>query len=257
MGGSHADEADSIAVDALGNSYVTGTTLSANFPLVGNIQGNRAVEDAFVTKLSPSGAVLFSTYLGGSGVDYGMGIAVDSSGVYVSGHTRSKNFPKKQPLQGVYRSGDAFITKLTPLGNAIIYSTFLGGSKSEYGYGITVDSSQSVYVAGQTFSKDFPVVGGFQQFPMDGSFVPINGFVAKLSPSGTSLVYSTYLGGSSWDYISSVAIDSSYRLTLRVRPVRPISRLPGSILSLIREPAPGLSRSSARRETPWITPHTW
>jgi hypothetical protein len=206
--GSNADAGHSIAVDTAGNAYVTGETYSNNFPILAGFQGDAGDIDAFVTKLSPTGAILFSTYLGGSKVDFGMGIAVDSSGVYVSGHTRSSNFPKKQPMQP-FRNDDAFVTKLSLLGNAIVYSTFLGGTQSEYGYGITVDSSQSAYVAGQTYSKDFPVVGGFQHYPNDPLFVPINGFVAKLSPAGTSLVYSTYLGGTNLDYVSSIAIDAS------------------------------------------------
>jgi Beta-propeller repeat len=211
LSGSNTDEAMSIAFDGVGNSYVTGTTDSVNFPVLGGIGGNASGSDAFVTKLSPTGAVLFSTYLGGGGDDAGMGIAVDASGVYVTGRTGSLDFPVRQPLQPFLNGvNDAFVTKLSPLGNALVYSTFLGGSSGEEGWAITVDASQSAYVAGETNSKDFRVVRGYEFFPPgDTMFVPFNGFVAKLSPSGTSLVYSTYLGGSDLDAATAITIDSS------------------------------------------------
>ena len=131
-------------------------------------------------------------------------------GVYIVGKTFSDDFPVKQPYQ-YYLKGDsnAFVTKLSPLGNGFVYSTYLGGSKGETGAAIAIDASQSAYVAGFTISKDFPVVNGYEYFPGDGDFDPINGFVAKFSPNGVSLVYSTYLGGSSVDSISAIAVDSA------------------------------------------------
>jgi hypothetical protein len=153
---------------------------------------------------------VFSTFLGGSDDDSGNGIAVDATGVYVAGQTYSNDFPVKQPYQ-YYRNGesDIFVSKLSPLGNRQVYSTYLGGSGAENDGGIAIDSFQSAYVAGFTTSKDFPTVNGYEYFPGDSDFVPVNGFVAKLSPNGVSLVYSTYLGGSSVDSISAIAVDSS------------------------------------------------
>ncbi|MGC2201642.1 MAG: SBBP repeat-containing protein, partial [Stellaceae bacterium] len=158
-----------------------------------------------------TGAILFSTYLGGGDEDDGVAIAADASGVYVTGRTASSDFPVRQPLQGFLNGdNDAFVTKLSPLGNTLVYSTFLGGSGGEEGWSIAVDSAQSAYVAGETMSKDFQIVRGFEFFPPgDTEFVPINGFVAKLSPGGTSLVYSTYLGGSGPDAATGIALDSS------------------------------------------------
>ena len=211
LSGSDSDEAFGVAFDGAGNSYVTGSTDSGNFPTVGGIQGNASGTDAFVTKLSPTGAILFSTYLGGGDEDDGMAVAADASGVYVTGRTASSDFPVRQPLQPSLKGdNDAFVTKLSPLGNTLVYSTFLGGSGGEEGWSIAVDASQSAYVAGETMSKDFQVVRGFEFFPSgDTEFVPINGFVAKLSPGGTSLVYSTYLGGSAPDAATGIAVDSS------------------------------------------------
>jgi Beta-propeller repeat len=211
LSGSNSDEAFGVAFDGVGNSYVTGSTDSGNFPKVGGIQGNASGTDAFVTKLSPTGAIPFSTYLGGGDEDGGMAIAADASGVYVTGRTASSDFPVRQPLQrSLNGDNDAFVTKLSPLGNTLVYSTFLGGSEGEEGWSIAVDSSQSAYVLGETMSKDFQVVRGFEFFPPgDTEFVPINGFVAKLSPGGTSLVYSTYLGGSGPDAATGIAVDSS------------------------------------------------
>jgi Beta-propeller repeat len=210
LAGAADEEGAAVAFDSLGNSYVTGYTYSNNFPTSGGVQGDADNEDAFVTKLSPTGGILFSTYLGGGDDDWGAGIAVDASGVYVTGGTASDDFPSKQSLQ-FFNNGDAFVTKLSLLGNALIYSSFVGGSSTEWAYAIAVDSTQSAYIGGITHSDDFPVVAGFEYFP-GSQFVPIKGFVAKLSPNGATLVYSTYLGGTQgtpYDYVSSIAVDSS------------------------------------------------
>ena len=211
LAGSADEEGAAVAFDPLGNSYVTGYTYSNNFPTSGGVQGDSDNEYAFVTKLSPTGSILFSTYLGGGDADWGAGIAVDASGVYVTGGTASDDFPSKQSPQ-FFNNGDAFVTKLSLLGNALIYSSFVGGSSTEWAYAIAVDSTQSAYIGGITHSNDFPVVAGFEYFPGGTQFVPIKGFVAKLSPNGAALVYSTYLGGTQgtpYDYVSSIAVDSS------------------------------------------------
>ena len=193
-----------IAVDSNGNAYVTGTTGSADFPVTpGAFQMvNRSPNSvAFVTKLNASGsALVYSTYLGGSLVDYGNSIAVDSSdSAYVTGVTASADFPVTpgafQVNYGSY--SNAFVTKLSASGSALIYSTYLGGNGSEGGDGsssIAVDSNGNAYVTGGASSADFPVTAGAFQTTLMGSS---NAFVTKLNASGSALVYSTYLGGSS------------------------------------------------------------
>jgi hypothetical protein len=190
----------SLAVDGLGNTYVTGTSAS----------GGSGGVDAFVTKLGPTGRILFSTFLGGSDQDEGLGIAVDASGVYVTGSTFSDDFPIRLALQPSKKGdSDAFVTKLSPPGNRIVYSTYLGGQGYESGEAIAVDGSQSAYVTGTTTSQDYPVVlGGYDTTePNDGK--TLHGFVTKLSPAGTILAYSTYLAGSSADLVFGIAVDSS------------------------------------------------
>src|SRR5208337_170283 len=139
--------------------------------------------------------LVYSTYLGGMALDYGYGIAVDSSGnAYVTGSTTSNNFPVVNPIEATHRwtgLADAFVSKLNATGSALIYSTYLGGSSDNRGYGIAVDSSGSAYVTGTTDSPDFPTVNPLQA-TNNGSY---NAFVAKLDPTGSALVYSTFLGG--------------------------------------------------------------
>ena len=154
----------------------------------------------------------YSTYLGGSSYDYGGGIAVDSAGnAYVAGSTGSTDFPTLNPLQPSYGGGDydAFVAKLNPAGSALVYSTYLGGSGSDQGVGIAVDSSGNAYVTGLTQSTDFPTLNPLQA--KCGNCSPDYGtaFVAKLNASGSALLYSTYLGGSSYGVGGAIAVDSS------------------------------------------------
>jgi hypothetical protein len=220
LGGSSADHAVGIAVDSSGNAYVTGDTWSTDFPTQNPYQGTHEgldySFDAFVTKLGPAGNTLsYSTYLGGSGDDCGRGIAVDSSGnAYVTGDTLSGDFPTENPYQGIYgccEGGmDGFVTKLGPTGNTLSYSTFLGGNRKDTGGGIAVDSSGNAYVTGSTNSTDFPTESPYQGTYAGGSDEsPGDAFVTKLGPSGTTLSYSTYLGGSSADHGVGIVVDSS------------------------------------------------
>lgn len=149
----------------------------------------------------------YSTYLGGSGTDAGAGVAVDSSGnAYVTGYTGSTDFPTMNPLQpnngGYY---NAFVAKISSSGSAFVYSTYLGGSQSDFGQDIAVDNSGNAYVTGFTDSPNFPTMNALQQtYGGNG-----DGFVAKLNPFGSALVYSTYLGGSEYDSAEGIAVDSS------------------------------------------------
>ncbi|MEB2307753.1 MAG: SBBP repeat-containing protein [Candidatus Brocadiaceae bacterium] len=217
LGGSDSDFGFDIAVDGVGNAYVTGETYSSDFPTKDAMYGTRTGGyDVFVTKIDASGASLsYSTYLGGSYTDYGHSIAVDSAGnAYVTGWTRSSDFPTKDAIYGSHtamyggHSGndyDAFVTKIDASGASLSYSTYLGGSYYDGGYSIAVDSTGNAYVTGRTYSTDFPTKNA-----IDGS---LNGasdaFVTKLAASGASLSYSTYLGGSDWDYGSSIAVDGA------------------------------------------------
>jgi hypothetical protein len=212
LGGASTDHGAAIAVDSSGTVYVTGSTYSADFPVANAYQRSLAGgEDAFVTRLSSTGnSLLFSTYLGGSGgsVSYpetGQGIALDAAGdACVVGVTGSADFPVSNALQpALLGELDAFVAKVNSSGG-LLYSTYLGGSGIDIGNAIAVDASGAAYVAGYTYSTDFPVVGGFQTALGGGC----DAFLAKLSPNGASLLYATYLGGSGSDTASGVAVDS-------------------------------------------------
>jgi hypothetical protein len=149
----------------------------------------------------------YSTLLGGSGGDAANAIAVDSTGAaYVAGFTESFDFPAMNPEQGATGGGnDAFIAKLSPSGNALIYCTYLGGSGDDRALGIAIDATGAAYVTGSTESTNFPVHNALQASLAGGK----NAFVAKLTPTGNSLAYSTYLGGNGSDAGNAIAVDSS------------------------------------------------
>ena len=215
LGGNYDDAGTGIAVDSSGNVYVTGGTNSTNFPTTpGAFQptlgGNG---NAFVAKFNPTGsALVYSTYLGGSGGDGSSGIALDGSGsAYVTGYTGSNNFPSTpgafQTTCGSASSCDnTFVTKFNPSGSALVYSTYLGGSIYDYGYGIAVDNSGDVYVTGFTESTNFPTTPGALQTTYGGG---VDAFVTEFNPTGSALLYSTYLGGNVNDYGYGIALDSS------------------------------------------------
>jgi Beta-propeller repeat len=213
FGGSYNEYPQDIAVDGDGNAYITGYTYSDNFPLANALQpALGGPEDSFVTKLNASGSALaFSTYLGGSDFDGGNSIAVDAAGnIYVTGGTSSVDFPTVNPFQptkhGSLFSSDAFVTKLDPAGTAILYSTYLGGSGSDGGSSIGRDTAGNIYVAGGTSSIDFPTVNPLQPSLSDSEWLDL--FVAKFDPTGSTLIYSTYLGGGSDDDVEDMAVDS-------------------------------------------------
>src|SRR5208337_3331284 len=178
IGGNGWDGGSDIAVDSSGDAYVTGFTDSSNFPTTaGALQSSLAgVENAFVTKLNPTGsALVYSTYLGGSFFDSSYAIAVDSSGnAYVAGSTESGNFPT---TAGAFQTSlvgyaNAFVTKLNPAGSGLVYSTYLGGSYADEGLVIAVDSSGNAYVTGDTGSSDFPTTAGAFQTTFGGGPPP-------------------------------------------------------------------------------------
>ncbi|HEV2383357.1 MAG TPA: SBBP repeat-containing protein [Terriglobia bacterium] len=218
LGGSGQDEATAIAVDSLGDAYVTGQTLSVNFPsTAGALQPtNKGLANVFITELDPSGsALVYSTYLGGIGSDAGESIALDAAGdAYVTGQTSSADFPI---TPGAFQSKcagtcstadpDAFVTELNAAGSALIYSTYLGGTGFDQGNGITLDPSGDAFVVGWTGSKNFPTTPGSAKTKFGGG--RYDAFVVELNPSGSALSYSTYLGGTGLDVGYAIALDSS------------------------------------------------
>ncbi len=208
LGGDFADYAGSIAVDVLGNAYVTGTAFSANFPLYKAFQTTLSgAGDVFVTKLNPDGnKLVYSTYLGGSGSESSYGIAVDALGcTYIAGTTTSNNFPLHDAFQSTTGGGlDVFVTKLKPLGNALDYSTYVGGSSDDVAIDIDINTLGNAYITGYTTSSNFPLYNALLG-KAPGQY---DGFVTKLNVHGNGLVYSTYLGGSDNDYGFSLAVDN-------------------------------------------------
>jgi hypothetical protein len=214
LGGSGSDGGGQVAVDASGNVYVTGKTGSNDFPTLGAVQTVKANNfDTFVAKLNASGtALLYSTYIGGhEAVDeVATGIAVNAAGeAYVTGYTDASDFPVANAIQPTYGgNGDGFVFKLSASGSTLLYSTYLGGSAKDVGFGIALDSSGNAYVAGYTGSTNFPTANAFQSTYGGGNS---DAFLTKLASDGSSLMYSTYLGGSGTDASAyqCVAVDAS------------------------------------------------
>ena len=232
LGGSGDESGAGIALDAADNVYVTGTTVSTNFPTTasafsqtcgtdGNCNGGNS--DAFLTELRLSGSgtadLIYSTYLGGEGNDGGGGVTVDTSGkVRLSGETWSTQFPvTSNGLQTEYGGGgDAFMTIIDPSKSgaaSLVYSTYLGGENEDGAaqWGIAVDSAGNTYLSGFTNSANFPTTPGAfgTQFCISASCTGPHAFVAKINPGGSGLVYSTFLAGSSPDYAAGIAVDST------------------------------------------------
>jgi hypothetical protein len=209
IGGSGNDSGMGIAVDSSGSAYVTGMTASMDFPTtLGAFSTHSAgAQEAFVVKFGPAGQFEYSTYLGG-GSDAGFAIAVDSTGaVYVAGQTGSVSFPTTAgTIQLSYMGGlsDCFVSKLSAAGNSLLYSTYLGGSALDLCTGIAIDASRDAYVTGTTYSTNFPIHMALQSNLMGTA----SAFVAEINPTGSALLYSTYVGGSVVDNSNAIAVDS-------------------------------------------------
>lgn len=219
------DSAAAIAVDQTGSAYVAGITTSADFPTVAPFQAGNLESSArptgFVAKLSSTGsALVYSSYLGGSGGSDGSdigdcanAIAVDTDGnAYVAGQTSSTDFLVAAAFQPVNRAaatgGTGFLSKLNTAGSALTYSTYLGGSGSDSALAVAVDTLGDAYVAGYTSSTDFPVANALQPASATAPGAD-TGFVTKFNPAGSGLIYSTYLGGSNRDGASALAVDAT------------------------------------------------
>ena len=212
LGAGGTDQGNAIAVDIPGNAYVTGETDSADFPGTAGSPIQNALgggQDAFVTKVNALGnALSYSTYLGAGNTDRGLGIAVHTAGdAYVTGVTNSANFPGTagSPIQNALGGGqDAFVTKVNALGNALSYSTYLGGTQADQGNAIAVDVGRRAYVTGQTGSANFPFTAGALDVTLNA--IP-DAFVTRIEDGGTMLLYSTFLGGNGADIGRGIALD--------------------------------------------------
>lgn len=211
IGGFGNDTSFDIAVDAGGNAYVTGYTLSTDYDVTSGViqASNAGGSDVFVTKLNTMGtALVYSTYIGGSDTDRGYSIATDADGnAYVTGFSRSSDYNLTSGGYQMSLAGEAdvFVTKLNTTGTALVYSTFIGGVGVDLGNSITIDVDGNAYTTGYTQSADYDVTSGVIQTSNAGAS---DIFVTKLNAAGTALLYSTYIGGSSEDRANSIAVDA-------------------------------------------------
>ncbi len=208
LGGSSSDAAMALAVDSSGAAYVAGFTASYNLVTANPLQNfNAGSNDIFIAKLNAAGnALVYCTYIGGKGDDRAYALGIDSNGLaYVAGSTTSTNFPLRLPLQSkIAGAKNAFVLKLSALGNGLVFSTYLGGNGSETAYGLTLDASGNVYVVGDTTSVNFPPAGK-QIGTRGGQDV----FVAKLSADGSHAIYNMAIGGASDEHATAIALDAS------------------------------------------------
>ena len=209
LGGEGNDAGYGIQIDASGGVYVVGTTNSTNFPVVNPLQGDNAgLNDAFVMRLAPNGSSLvYSTYLGGNNNDYGYAIALDgANNAYITGSTESSSFSVPSTMKRTSRGGisDAYLLKIRSDGRELIDTEYVGGKVMETGYGIAVDEAGYAYIAGETFSWDFPVKNA--AYPTFGGYS--DAFVTKIAPAGDPFVYSTYIGGSDMDGARAIDVGS-------------------------------------------------
>jgi hypothetical protein len=211
LGGGNDDQLSHMALGPDGAVYLTGTTKSTNFPVVGGVQSGLAgAEDVFVTKLmvsNVSATIVYSTYLGGNNSEFSPAIAVGSDGsAHVAGTTQSTNFPVLNAIQATSAGlADFFVTKLSADGSALVYSTYLGGAGFDEGFAIAVDADDNAYVAGFA-GAGLPTTSGVLQTAPAGGF---DGYVAKLNPAGSAIVWATYLGGAGFDVVTAIAVDTS------------------------------------------------
>lgn len=212
-GGSGSDDLTCVAIDPAGNIYAGGDSSSTNFPVLKPFQGtNHGNFDSVALRLTPAGVPVYATYLGGSGpYDSTIGIAVNEAGeVFFAGYTSSPDFPLVAPIQSRFAGGyDAFLCKFNATGSALLYSTLLGGSGDDVGRSLALDAGGNAYIAGDTFSTNFPTVKPMQ--PANAGRRDV--FVAKVNPEGSALLFSTYFGGSG-EELGALALDASKNICL-------------------------------------------
>ena len=209
VGGSDSDRGYALALDGAGNLLVTGYTGSSDFPTTAGAHDTsfNGSYDVFVFKLAAGGGLLYSTFVGGSAPDYGHALALDGAGnVVVTGYAHSSDFPTTAGAHDTSFNGsyDVFVFKLAA-GGGLLYSTFVGGSAPDYGHALALDGAGNVVVTGYAHSSDFPTTAG----AYDTSFYEGNAFVFKLAAGGDSLLYSTCVGGSVYDWGYALALDGA------------------------------------------------
>ncbi len=209
LGGGQSEAATSIRSDSSGSAYVAGIAMGYFPTTPGAFQESPgAPGDAFVLKLTPDGSSLvYSTYIGGNGYDSGYSLAIDAGGIaYLCGGTGSSDFPMQDAYDSAYNGlNDGFYAKLSADGSALLQSTYLGGSASEWALSIAIEASGTFVLAGETHSTDFPVTPGSIQTILRGA---PDGFVTRFSADGLGLIYSTYLGGTFPDVVRAVVFDA-------------------------------------------------
>ena len=215
LGGSGDDYIFGIGLDAAGNIYTAGSTASTDFPgpSSGLQTSNGGGVDAWVARMSPGGALAWSTYLGGSGDDEALALAVDASGTtYITGDTASSNFPSANAFQSIYGGGprDIIAAKISPDGKTLLYSSFLGGSGDEIGNAIGIDFNGNAYIGGSTNSTNFPSNFGFQTANKGG----VDGTISGVSTDGKTLQFSSYIGGATDDFVEAVTVNCNTGLVI-------------------------------------------
>jgi hypothetical protein len=216
VGGPGSEQVNGIAAGSDGSVFIHGHTGSANLPTPGGFQSTYGggPSDSFVARYSPDGALNWRSFLGGNDEELSAGLALDAAGaVYVTGRTRSSNFPVKNAFQSAFGGdADGFVVKISPAGNEVVWSTFLGGASSDLSRAIAVDDAGRVAVAGWTRSGNFPVKNAVQSMmadPVVGNVAPFfDGFIALIAADGASLLWSTYFGGLGHDRFRGIAISA-------------------------------------------------
>ena len=221
LGGSGDDYSLSIVLDSSGNVYVTGFATSSDLPITTGAYDTsfNGTSDIFISKFSGDlSSLLAFTYIGGSGEDRAFSTVVDASdNIYVTGYTTSSEFPTTVDAYDISYNGDSlssygdvFISKLSSDLNSLISSTYLGGASDDSAFSIVLDSSGNTYIAGVTFSSDFPTTTGAYKT----TYVYYDAFISKLNSDLSNLLSSTYLGGASYDYVDSITLDINGNLYL-------------------------------------------
>lgn len=207
LGGTGLDGGRGVAVSRDGSVWVTGDTSSDTFPTMSPLYSRGGAQDAFIAKLNgTTGALLFSTFMGGTGNDIGRGIAVDSNGnAWMVGESASNNFPLKNQLYGYQGGRDAILVKIKADASAVLFSTYLGGSNDDVGTSVAVGYFDDIFIAGYTSSSNFPMKNALQGYK--GGW---DAFISSFTYDGKYLIYSTYLGGTGNDYAYGIAMPNSF-----------------------------------------------
>ena len=207
LGGSDNDYANNMVIDGEGNIYLGGTTNSVDFSAYNTFSITRSGYDIYLMKLNSTGnGIIWSTYYGGDSSDSIQGISIDSIGnIVFSGDTMSSDFPLINEYQATRFGLDIYVAKLNSTGNGIIFSSIIGGTADDYSFTFTMDTNDNLYVAGATFSNDYPVYNEYMNFTGGG----VDAILTKLNSTGNGIVYSTYFGGAGLEGIYGIDVDKS------------------------------------------------